>query len=151
MISPAWVRSSSPTITRHGSRPASSSAPRMALWSVMHSTSRPDSTTACSSSSGVVVESPDHIVWLCRSTRTQPGTPVGGQVRVAVDGGGVRTHSQARYRSAARRCVAERAQPTYQPARSTMRSVAANERKQTRPSGGSFTTAKLAAATCPAR
>ena len=51
----------------------SSSAPRMALWSVMHSTSMPDATTASSTSSGVVVQSPDHIVWECRSTRTQPG------------------------------------------------------------------------------
>src|SRR4051812_32324241 len=39
----------------------------------MHSTSRPLSRTACSTSSGVVVESPLHIVWLWRSTRTQPG------------------------------------------------------------------------------
>src|SRR4051794_10844634 len=33
----------------------------------------PDSTTAASTSSGVVVLSPLHIVWLCRSTRTHPG------------------------------------------------------------------------------
>ena len=72
MISPACVFSSSPTMTRHGSRFANSAAPRTALWSVMHSTSSPASTTASSISSGVVVLSPLHIVWLCRSTRTQP-------------------------------------------------------------------------------
>src|SRR4249920_847636 len=72
MISPAWVRSSSPTTTRHGSRPASSWAPLTAWWSVMQSTSSPQSVTACSSSSAVVVESPDHMVWECRSARTQP-------------------------------------------------------------------------------
>ena len=91
MISPAWVRSSSPTMTRHGSRSASSSAPRMALWSVMHSTSIPHSTTASSSSSGVVVESPDHIVWLWRSTRTQPGRQRRGEVRMPVDRHGQRS------------------------------------------------------------
>ena len=72
MTSPAAVRSSSPTTTRHGSRSASSTAPAIALWSVMHNTSMPDSTIDVASSSGIVVESPLHIVWLCRSTRTCP-------------------------------------------------------------------------------
>ena len=72
MISPAWVRSSSPTITRHDRLSARSTAPLIALWSVMHSTSIPASTTAAAISSGVVVESPLHIVWLCMSTRTHP-------------------------------------------------------------------------------
>ncbi len=62
MISPACVRSSSPTTTRQGKRADSSTAPRIALWSVMHKTSMPDATTASSTSSGVVVQSPDHIV-----------------------------------------------------------------------------------------
>ena len=72
MTSPACVRSSSPTITRHGSVCASSTAPRIALWSVMQSTSMPDATTASSISSGVVVQSPDHIVCEWKSTRTHP-------------------------------------------------------------------------------
>ena len=98
MISPAWVRSSSPTITRHGRRSASSTAPLIALWSVMHSTSMPDSTTASAISSGVVVESPLHIVWLCMSTRTQPGRQRRGEMRMASDGGGEGSwHERQRY------------------------------------------------------
>src|SRR5690606_9238818 len=38
----------------------------------MHSTSIPAAVTASISSSGVVVLSPLHIVWLCMSTRTNP-------------------------------------------------------------------------------
>ena len=72
MTSPATVRSSSPTTTRHGSWSASAVAPLIVPWSVMQSTSMPAASTAASSSSGVVVASPDHMVWACRSTRTQP-------------------------------------------------------------------------------
>ena len=73
MTSPACVRSSSPTMTRHDNVADSSIAPRIALWSVMQSTSMPDATTASSTSSGVVVQSPDHMVCECMSTRTHPG------------------------------------------------------------------------------
>ena len=83
MISPACVRSSSPTITRHDRRSTSSTAPLIALWSVMHNTSIPESTTAAAISSGVVVESPLHIVWLCMSTRTQPDGSGCREMRVA--------------------------------------------------------------------
>ena len=88
MISPAWVRSSSPTITRHDKLSTRSTAPLIALWSVMHNTSMPDSTTAAAISSGVVVESPLHIVWLCMSTRTQPVGNCVREMRMASDGGG---------------------------------------------------------------
>jgi len=72
MTSPFGVRSSSPTTTRHGNTSRSASAPARALWSVMHSTSSPAASTAATNSSGVVVESPLHMVWLWRSTRTAP-------------------------------------------------------------------------------
>src|SRR5205807_8702183 len=72
--SPAHVRSSWPTTTRQGSWPVRSRAraPLTVPWSVMHSTSTPLDRTASSSSSGVVVASPDHMVWRWRSTRTWP-------------------------------------------------------------------------------
>ena len=99
MISPAWVRSSSPTTTRHGRRSASSTAPLIALWSVMHSTSMPASATAAASSSGVVVLSPLHIVWLCMSTRTQPAGSGVGEVGMASCGRGTwGWHDRQRYR-----------------------------------------------------
>src|SRR5437588_2491018 len=53
--------------------PRGARAPLTVPWSVMHSTSTPLARTASSSSSGVVVASPDHIVWRWKSTRTWPG------------------------------------------------------------------------------
>ena len=102
MTSPAWVRSSSPTTTRHGSWPASSSAPRMALWSVMHSTSMPDATTASSSSSGVVVA-------VARPHR----------VGVQVDPHPARTHGLCEVGMAADRLGAGGGHESYDPLRAT--------------------------------
>src|SRR5437870_4309225 len=59
---------------RHGNRPVRrrARAPLTVPWSVMQRTSTPLARTASSSSSGVVVASPDHMVWRWKSTRTWP-------------------------------------------------------------------------------
>ena len=98
--SPACVRSSSPTTTRHGSRRASSTAPLTALWSVMHSTSIPEASSGLGQLilGGGRVARPHRV-----AVQVDPDPAVGlGFRQVRVPGDGVRPrggHRRLRRRS----------------------------------------------------